>query len=60
MRKFKPFHSYQKPLIGLSRESFLDYIETVIPKEHLARLVKEVVDLISTKALEDKYSFKGI
>lgn len=59
MRKFKPFHSYQKPLIGLSRESFLDYIETVIPKEHLARLVKEVVDLISTKALEDKYSFKG-
>ena len=43
MVKFKPFHEFQKPLIGFTPESFLDYAETVIPKDHLCRLVKEVV-----------------
>jgi len=32
MAKFKPFHEFQKPLIGFTPESFLDYVETVIPK----------------------------
>ena len=42
MPKFKPFHEFQKPLVGISHEAFLDYIETVIPADHLCRLVKEV------------------
>ena len=29
-------------LIGFTPESFLDYVETVIPRDHLCRLVKEV------------------
>ena len=28
MSKFKPFHEFQKPLIGFTPESFLDYTET--------------------------------
>ena len=43
MAKFKPFHEFQKPLIGFTPESFLDYIETVLPKDHLCRLVKLVL-----------------
>ena len=39
MAKFKPFHEFQKPLIGFTPESFLDYVETVIPKDHLCRLI---------------------
>ncbi len=39
MAKFKPFHEFQKPPIGFTPESFLDYVETVIPKDHLCRLV---------------------
>ena len=31
MSKFKPFHEFQKPLIGFTPESFLDYAETAIP-----------------------------
>ena len=27
MAKFKPFHEFQKPLIGFTPESFLDYID---------------------------------
>ena len=27
MSKFKPFHEFQKPLIGFTPESFLDYID---------------------------------
>ena len=41
MVKFKPFHEFQKPLIGFTPETFLDYVETVIPKDHLCRVVKE-------------------
>src|SRR3990172_4345138 len=43
MAKFKPFHEFQKPLIGFTPESFLDYVETVLPKDHLCRLVKLVL-----------------
>jgi hypothetical protein len=59
MTKFKPFHEFQKPLIGFTPESFLDYIETVLPKDHLCRLVKEVVFSLDTESLETKYSFLG-
>src|SRR3989304_5825312 len=57
MAKFKPFHEFRKPLIGFTPESFLDYIETVLPKDHLCRLVKEVVFSLDTEAIEAKYSF---
>lgn len=59
MSKFKPFHQFQKPLVGLSPEAFLDYIEGVIPKDHLCRLVKEVVFSLDTGSIEVKYSFRG-
>ena len=59
MNKFKPFHKFQLPLVGLSPESFLDYIESVIPDDHLCRLVKEVVFSLNTESIEAKYSFKG-
>jgi transposase len=59
MNKFKPFHKFQLPLVGLSPEAFLDYIESVIPKDHLCRLVKEVVFSLDTESIEAKYSFKG-
>ena len=59
MNKFKPFHEFQLPLVGLSPESFLDYISSVIPKDHLCRLVKEVVFSLDTEAIEAKYSFDG-
>jgi transposase len=59
MPKFKPFHEFQKPLVGVSPEGILDYIETVLPADHLCRLVKEVVFSLDTEAIEEKYSFKG-
>ena len=59
MAKFKPFHEFQKPLIGFTPESFLDYIETVLPKDHLCRLVKEVVFSLDTEPIEATYSFLG-
>ena len=59
MNKFKPFHKVQLPLVGLSPEAFLDYIESVIPEDHLCRLVKEVVFSLDTESIETKYSFKG-
>lgn len=59
MSKFKPFHEFQKPLMGFTPETFLDYIETVIPKDHLCRLVKEVVFSLDTEAIEANYSFLG-
>ena len=59
MAKFKPFHEFQKPLIGFTPESFLDYVETVIPPDHLCRSVKEVVFLLDTEPIEAKYSFLG-
>ena len=50
MAKFKPFHEFQKPLIGFTPKPFpifmrtcLDYVETVIPKDHLCRVVKLVL-----------------
>jgi len=59
MNKFKPFHEFQLPLVGLSPEAFLNYLERVIPKDHLCRLVKEVVFSLDTEAIEAKYSFMG-
>ncbi len=59
MSKFKPFHEFQKPLVGISHEAYLDYIETVLPADHLCRLVKEVVFSLDTESIEAKYSFKG-
>ncbi len=59
MAKFKPFHDFQKPLMGLTPESFLDYIDTVIPKDHLCRLVKQVVFSLDTESIEAKNSFLG-
>src|SRR3972149_3806136 len=59
MAKFKPFHEFQKPLMEFTPETFLDYIETVIPKDHLCRLVKEVVFSLDTEAIEANYSFLG-
>jgi transposase len=59
MAKFKPFHEFQKPLIGFTPETFLDYVETVIPKDHLCRVVKEVVFSLDTEGIEAKYSFLG-
>ncbi len=45
MVKFKPFHEFQRPLIGFTPEAFLDYIETALPKDHLCRLVRHVLSL---------------
>jgi len=59
MSKFKPFHEFQKPLIGFTPESFLDYIETVIPPDPLCRLVNEVVFSLDTEPIEAKYSFSA-
>ncbi len=59
MAKFKPFHEFQKPLIGFTPESFLDYVETVLPKDYLCRVVKGVVFSLDTEAIEAKYSFLG-
>ena len=59
MAKFKAFHEFQKPLIGFTPETFLDYVETVIPKDHLCRVVKEVVFSLDTEGIEAKYSFLG-
>lgn len=55
MAKFKPFHEFQKPLIGFTPESFLDYVETVLPKDHLGRLVKEVVFSLDTEAIAENF-----
>jgi transposase len=59
MTKFKAFHEFQKPLVGVSPEAILDYIDSVIPADHLCRLVKEVVFSLDTETIEAKYSFKG-
>lgn len=59
MAKFKPFHEFQKPLMGFTPEAFLDYVETVLPKDHLCRVVKEVVFSLDTEGIEAKYSFLG-
>jgi transposase len=59
MSKFKPFHEYQKPLVGVSPEAMLDYIESVIPADHLCRIVKEVVMSLDTEGIEATYCFNG-
>jgi len=59
MIKFKPFHEFQKPLINLTPESYLDYIGGLIPRDHLCRMVKEVVFSLDTEPIEAKYSFLG-
>lgn len=59
MRKFKVYKDKEQWLFGLTPEAFLDYIEGVIPKDHLCRLVKEVVMRLDTRAIEDKYSHLG-
>ena len=59
MIKFKPFHEFQKPLINLTPESYLDYIGGLIPHDHLCRMVKEVVFSLDTEPIEAKYSFLG-
>ena len=59
MPKFKPFYAFQKPLIHLAPESYLDYIGGVIPQDHLCRMVKEVVFSLDTESIEAKYSFLG-
>ncbi len=59
MEKFKTFHGQQKPLLGLSPDMYLDYIEGVIPQDHLCRMVKEVVFSLDTEPIESKYSFLG-
>ena len=59
MSKFKAFHEFQKPLVGISHEAYLDYIDTVIPADHLCRLVKEIVFSLDTETIEAKYSFNG-
>lgn len=59
MSKFKPFHEFQRSLIGLCSESFLDYIDRVMPKDHLCRVVKEVVFSLDTEQIEGKYCFSG-
>ena len=59
MPKFKPLYEFQKPLIGLIPESFLDYVNSVMPKDHLCRFVKEIVWRLDTASIEEKYSFLG-
>ena len=59
MSKFKALHEFQKPLQCLTPESFLDYVNGVIPQEHLCRLVKEIVWRLDTVSIEEKYSFLG-
>ena len=59
MPKFKQSHEFQKPLVGLCNESFLDYVETVIPEDHLCRFVKQVVLFLDTESIEAKYFFLG-
>lgn len=59
MTKFKPLHQSQKPIFNLTSESYLEYIEDLIPHDHLCRMVKEVVFSLDTESIEAKYSFLG-
>ena len=59
MSKFKALHEFQKPLQCLTPESFLDYVNGVIPQDHLCRLVKEIVWRLETVSIEEKYTFLG-
>jgi len=59
MSKFKPFHEFKKPLIGLTPETFLNYIDAQIPAGDMCRLVKEVVFSLDISVIEKKYSITG-
>ena len=59
MTKFKSLHESQIPLMHLTPESYLEYIEELIPHDHLCRMVKEVVFSLDTEPIEAKYSFLG-
>ena len=59
MSKFKPFREFGSPLVGLNPEAFLDYINKEISDGHLCKLVKEIVFLLDTEAIELKYSLSG-
>ena len=59
MTKFKSLHESQKPLMHLTPESHLEYIGELIPRDHLCRMVKEVVFSLDTEPIEAKYSFLG-
>ncbi len=59
MTKFKSLHESQKPLMHLMPESYLEYIGGLIPRDHLCRMVKEVVFSLDTEPIETKYSFLG-
>jgi transposase len=50
--KFKPINNDQLFLLPLSVEDF-------VPADHLARLIKEVVETIDVSAIESKYSHLG-
>ncbi len=59
MSKFKPFYKFERPLVVFSQDSFLDYVNSVIPEDHLCRLVKQVVFSLDTESIEKGYSFLG-
>ncbi len=40
-------------------ESYLEYIGELVPRDHLCRMVKEVVFSLDTEPIEAKYSFLG-
>ncbi|HLE87814.1 MAG TPA: hypothetical protein VI727_09150 [Candidatus Brocadiaceae bacterium] len=58
MAKFKPFHEFHKPLIGFTPETFLDYVETVIPKDHLYIDGTKLKGNASAKRTKDRAGFE--
>jgi transposase len=52
MAKFKPYRKKQSMLLPPSLEDY-------VPPSHLARVVDEVVEVLDTKEIEDKYSHLG-
>jgi len=52
MAKFKPYRKEQRMLLPPSLEDF-------VPDCHLAKVVDEVVEVLDTKEIEDKYSELG-
>ena len=53
------FHLLCLILLGFGVFQFKHYVETVIPQDHLCRLVKEVVFSLDTVPIEAMYSFLG-
>jgi len=52
MEKFKPINNDQLFLLPPSIEDF-------VPADHLARVIKEVVETIDVRSIESKYSYLG-